>query len=354
MAKKRRKLPKVLHLPMYLAIRAVVAAVGTGELGANLRIARAAGRMFGGARMNRRRLQRAVDHLAIAFPEWSLDQREEYALKAYEHLFMLGVEMTSTGRLLTEDHWPRFAKLTDMRAPLDELLREQPCLLLTAHCGNWELLGFVMSLLGFPVTALYRPLDLKPVDDWVRTSRAARGMTLLDKFGAGEDLPGLMSRHGTPAFVSDQNAGDRGVFVPFFGRLASAYKSIGLLAIQYNCPILCGVARREETSDLRYSIHVPEVIRPRDWQDQPDPLFYVTARYRRCIESLVRLAPEQYLWMHRYWKSRPRHEHKGGDLPASLRAKLEALPWMTQTELDGIIRHTRQDAATLAAGGVPC
>jgi hypothetical protein len=72
-------------------------------------------------------------------------------------------------------------------------------------------------------------------------------------------------------------------------------------------------------------------------------LFYISARYRRGIERMVALAPEQFLWMHRYWKSRPRHEREGRPFPAALRHKLEQLPWMTQGELDQILEHSRRD-----------
>jgi KDO2-lipid IV(A) lauroyltransferase len=83
--------------------------------------------------------------------------------------------------------------------------------------------------------------------------------------------------------------------------------------------------------------------------DQPDPLFYITARYRRAIEAMVRRAPDQYLWMHRYWKSRPRHERLGREIPASLVTKIEQLPWMTQEDVRRVVEWSRRDAAALAA-----
>jgi KDO2-lipid IV(A) lauroyltransferase len=239
--------------------------------------------------------------------------------------------------------------------------------------------------------ALYRPLDLKPLDEWVQQTRRRRGLVLLDKFGAAEELPrvlgmgsvsanhtGATVRAGTLGFIADQNAGDRGLFVPFFGRLASTYKTIGLLALLHSAPIVCGQARRlvwsrdskpgasahcgsgsnEALDDTlgfrewngepyRYRIDVVDVIQPEEWATQPDPLFYVTARYRRALEEMVRRSPEQNLWMHRYWKSRPRHERLNRPFPAALRRKLEQLPWMTQPELDRILEWSRRDTQAL-------
>lgn len=386
-----KHLPATLQTPLYFGIRAALSTMLVGEIGPIVRGASGLGRWFAGLRPNRKRLRRAMDNLAVAFPEWSEGRRREYAVKAYQHLFMLAVETGYTPRLLSEDGWSDHLRLGGLGASVRQMLAGQvnggkPCVLLTGHCGNWELLGYAMALLGFPLHALYRPLDLAPLDRWVRQTRQTRGLVLVDKFGATEDLPALMRVGGAAGFVADQNAGDRGLFVPFFGRLASTYKTIGLLALQFDAPIICGQARRlvwgrdtlaaaavDRQSDslpgsalaadggvgfqdwsgeaFRYSIETTDVIHPEDWADQPDPLFYITARYRRAIETAVRRAPEQYLWMHRYWKSRPRHERTGKPFPGALREKLEQLPWMTQAELDGILEWSRRDTAAVAAAG---
>ncbi|NJL31323.1 MAG: lysophospholipid acyltransferase family protein [Phycisphaerales bacterium] len=139
------------------------------------------------------------------------------------------------------------------------------------------------------------------------------------------------------AFIADQDAGAKGLFVPFFGKLASTYKSIGLLALHQNLPIICGYAmRRSQTRGCQYQLGTTDVIHPHEWADHPDPLFYVTARYTRAIEKMVRLALPQYFWMHRRWKTRPRWEREGKAMPVSVRKNLESLPWMTPAELDSL------------------
>src|SRR6185503_3598269 len=109
------------------------------------------------------------------------------------------------------------------------------------------------------------------------------------------------------AFVADQNAGSKGMFVDFFGRKASAYKSIGLLAMQHDCPIVCGYARRLDDR-FKFVVGVQDVIFPADWKQQVDPLRYITQRYTTALEDIVRQDPGQYWWVHRRWKSRPKGE----------------------------------------------
>jgi Kdo2-lipid IVA lauroyltransferase/acyltransferase len=375
MSKAKRHIPTFLHRPIYAGIRSIISFMGSAPAREALLCAKATGRLFGLAPFNRKRLQRAIDNLAVARPKWDESSRREYALRAYEHLFMLAVEMTCAERVLSRDGWPGRVDVETMGPTLRRLLEHGPVISITGHCGNWELLGYMVAQLGFPVTALYRPLDLKPLDGWIRRTREAHGLHLLDKFGAGENLPDLLRGGRIAAFVADQNAGDRGIFVPFFGRLASTYKSIGLLALHTNKAIVCTMARRMgnpcDTWDeegrlipagvdphagppgsaplaLRYRMEVVDVITQADWSGQPDPLFYISARYRRAIEKMVALAPEQFLWMHRYWKSRPRHEREGREFPSALRHKLEQLPWMTQGELERILEHSRRDTTAFA------
>jgi KDO2-lipid IV(A) lauroyltransferase len=367
-AKKKRRIPPWLHRPAYYAIRALLATIQTGDIGANLRAARMLARVY--SKFEPVRVRRTMDTLGVAFPEMPEETRREYALYAYEHLFMLGVEMAHTPRLVTADTWPQHIQLAGLTPAAKLMARGRPCVMITGHCGNWELLGYTMALLGFPMHALYRPLDLRPMDRWVRQTRERRGLSLLDKYGAAEAMPRLMERGQLVSFIADQNAGDRGLFVPFFGRLASTYKSIGLMAMQFDAPIICGQARRlvrgrdekpseleivggfaefDPTEPLQYRVEASDIILPEEWKGRPDPLFYISARYRRAIESMVRNAPEQNLWLHKYWKSRPRFERMGKPFPAALRAKLRTLPWMTDGELSRIEEWSARDSAEIAA-----
>ncbi len=108
-------------------------------------------------------------------------------------------------------------------------------------------------------------------------------------------------------FLPDQNAGRKGVFVDFFGKKASTVKSVALLACEYEVPVIVGYCRR--ISDrFRHEVGVERVIWPEQWQDKQDPVHWITQEYASAIESYVRRWPDQYLWTHRRWKTRPREE----------------------------------------------
>jgi len=92
-------------------------------------------------------------------------------------------------------------------------------------------------------------------------------------------------------------------------------------------PVICGYAHRIDR-DYQFELGISEVIYPEDWATRRDPLYYITARYTRAIENMIRMRPEQYFWMHRRWKSRPAFERNRRPMPQSLRRNLEDLPWM--------------------------
>lgn len=342
---------------LYAAIRIGMIPAHLASPPSALHAARWIGRNFARLPFNRVRVDRATDRLSVAMPHLDLEERSELVLRSYEHLAMLGVELAIAPRLITEDAWTESVELGNLRAAMKPLMSGGPTLLLTGHCGNWEILGYTLAMLGYRMHALYRPLDLKPADNWVRQTRSRRGLFLLDKFGAMHQLPGLMERGESIGFVADQNAGDRGLHVPYFGRMASSYKSIALLAMQHNARVLVGQARRmplgpNEQRGVHYRIELSDHFGPEDWDGQDDPMFYITARYRRAIERLVRGAPEQYLWMHRIWKSRPRHERLDKPFPDTLKDKLRSLPWMTEDGVAGLVEQSDRDRAMLARLGV--
>ena len=347
----------LVHPALYQAIRLAMTPLGVAGVGPSCDVARVIGRRFGNLALNRTRVARATERLAVAMPHLPEERRRELVLRSYEHLGELAVEFAIAPRLLNEDGWVDHVEVGNIAGTIDTLMRDGPLVLVTGHCGNWEIVGYTLALLGFPMHALYRPLDVRPMDRYVRRTRERRGLTLVDKFGAIRQLPQIMTAGQTVGFVADQNAGDRGLFVPFFGRLASTYKTIGLLAMQFDAPVVVGQAKRLSPAPgtdrtLRYRLEVVDTIFPEDWAAQPDPLFYLTARYRLGIQQMVERTPEQYLWMHRIWKSRPRHERLDKPFPPALRDKLATLPWMTQAQIDALVDQSERDRAWLREHGV--
>lgn len=310
----------------YLALRLAATALHMFPINQNLRTARLGGSLM--YQFDRKHRHRAMRNIARSFPDVPTARAARIAERSMQHFLQLGVEVLFTTRLVHLDTWSRYTQLRDLHEALDVMLSDRPKIMVTGHFGNWELLGYTLATLGLDMDALARPIDNPLVNRWLTDVRQKRGMRLITKWGATDQMVDIMANHGTLAFIADQNAGEKDLFVPFFGRLASTYKSIGLLAMRSNAPVVCGYARRLGPT-FRYEIGTTDIIYPEDWSRQPDPLYYLTARYMRAIENMVRLDPTQYLWVHRRWKTRPRHERQGKPMPPGLRRQLDGLPWMT-------------------------
>jgi len=288
----------------YALVRVVAMIFQMFPVDENLRTARLIGWVW--YHVMPRHRQRAVEHLRGAFGD-SLPaaQVERLALQSMQQMVMMAIEALFTPRLINEWTWARYVHLRDLGPGLELLLDRKGVIMLTGHYGNWELLGFTLTALGFPVTAVMRPLDNPYLNAFLLDVRAKRGLQLLYKKGATQSADEILTSGGTLCFIADQNAGHKGEFVDFFGRPASTYKSIALLAIQHEVPIVVGYARRLSPR-FQYEIGCTRIIRPEEWQGRSNEVHWITQEYTRAIEQIVRDAPEQYLWIHRRWKSQPK------------------------------------------------
>ena len=301
---------------VYLGVRAAFAVMQTFPIDRNLRTARSLAYVW--RWVMPRHFDRAADHLRAAYGDaLSHTEVRRLAMRCLQSVVMFAVEVVCLPRLLRPNTWPRYIRPVDFSEALDVLLSGTGAILVTGHYGSFEVLGHLLSVLGFDVRAVMRPLDNVYLNRFIVSSRRSRGLRLLDKKGAMTAAADLLRGGALLAFIGDQDAGRKGIFVDFFDRPASAYKSIGLLAMTARVPIIVGYARRR--SDVaRYDVGVQRIIHPSEWEARADPLRFITQAYSSAIEATVRADPEQYLWIHRRWKSQPRARRS--DEPTSARA----------------------------------
>jgi len=304
----------------YAAARTVSMLLGLFPVNANLRTARAVGSLIW--QLDAKHRKRAMENLRASFPEKRDPELAAIAQRSMQHFIELAMDVFYTPRLIHIETWHKFVHLRDFNDTLKHVLRGRGAIMITGHYGNWEVLGYSMATLGFESYAVARPIDNPYIDAWLLGVRQKKGQIVLSKRGVTTTAQDVLENRQAIGFIADQNAGPKGMFVPFFGRLASTYKSIGLLAIQYNVPVIIAYARRRGDR-FEFDIGIQDIIWPEDWTPphfrpselpltpdgrQQDELYYITARYTKGIEDFVRADPTQYLWIHRRWKSRPKWE----------------------------------------------
>ncbi len=308
MAKPRNK---IIDRLVYLALRLFDSLVHMFDVHTNYRTARWIGDAIYFLDRKHRRI--AIEHLRRSFPDWSDDRCRQVARESMRSLIYLGLEFLFTTRLITLRRWRRHIHLGEVAEGL-RLLTEQdrPVLFVTGHFGNWEILGYTVAVLGYPVSAIARRLDNPLINAFALDVREKAGLRIIDKRGATGPVRETLDTNGAVGFIADQDAGRKGMFVDFFGRPASTYKIIGLLAMEYRCPIVVGsVIRLGER--FEFELSTERTITPDQWADRDDPLRWITQEYTHALEAMIRRHPEQYLWVHRRWKHRPKGEQPSPD-----------------------------------------
>lgn len=242
----------------------------------------------------------AEDQLRRAFPERDEAWIRDVARGAYEHLGREAVMLIRLSRL-GRDAVIAATDVEGFEAFQAALAEGNGALIVTGHLGNWEVGGAGMAARGVPVDAVARPQGNPLVDRLINDARARLGMTVIPMGGATKRALRSLRTGRAVALVADQDARRRGVFVPFFGRPASSHRGPALLALRSGAPVFAAVATR--LPDGRYRIRLRRIPVPVD--DPARQEREVIAALASALESWIREDPDQYLWQHRRWKTRP-------------------------------------------------
>lgn len=248
-----------------------------------------------------RERKRTLDHLLTAFPELSEQERIALGKRCFRHL---GSCIGEVLHLLVHD-----CKVVDREVEIEgwehvQSLRAQdrPMIILTGHCGNWELLAASINCRGLDMAVVARGQNDARLDSFIAAFRARFGTTTIARSqqGAARKLLRQLRKGGALGMLIDQDTKVDGVWVPFFGRLA--FTPVGAASISSRQGAAVIPAFIERLEDGRHLARfLPELELP---EDPTEATALMTAK----IEEQVRRCPEQWVWMHRRWRRRPEDE----------------------------------------------
>jgi Kdo2-lipid IVA lauroyltransferase/acyltransferase len=266
-----------------------------------LMIGAALGRVLGD--LDRRHLAIARDNLQHAFPEWDEARVRRVARDVYGHF----------GRVLLDIVWLSGRSREQILALVDvenghhlDALRENTrgCMIVTAHLGNWEACGVAHGWLFRPMDVVARPLDNPALDERLVAFRRRSGNTVIYKQKALAHILRALRANREVAFLLDQNVQEKdGIFVDFFGRKAAATTVASALAVKTGAVVLPthAILKPDGRYRLTYGAPLPWTASG----DREADIAALTQRIASVIEGWVRETPEQWLWMHRRWKTQP-------------------------------------------------
>lgn len=254
-------------------------------------------------------LQRTgMKNLEIAFPEKSIVEREEILSGTFENLGRVLGELSQVPKFTRE----KLAEMIDFE--LDDESRDlyarnkaegRGVLITTGHLGNWELLVLGFAALYEPISYLARPLDNPKIDDMLNGRRTRFGNTPINKTNSAMMAIKILRDGGILGILSDVNAHPKeGVFVPFFGIQACTASGAAMLAIRSDSfifPTFC--VWDKHTRKYRF-VH-GKLLEPANTGDRKQDIVATTALYTAEIEKIIRAHPDQWMWIHKRWKTRP-------------------------------------------------
>ena len=243
-------------------------------------------------------------NLNIAFPELNARQRERILRATYHQL---GVQLAEFCQMPFYSREQASGKIR--YAGLEHYLRARDrgkgVLVLTGHLGAWELSSFYHSLMGYPMGLVIRRLDNPLIDGLVNRIRCMHGNRVVHKDDFARGLIGAMRTGETVGILMDTNmTPPQGVFVPFFGVPACTASGMARIARKTGATVLPGFLLWEQ-AEGRYVLRFGEELDLVETGEPEDDAERNTARFTEVIESYIRRYPEQWLWMHRRWKTRP-------------------------------------------------
>lgn len=247
-------------------------------------------------------------NLEIAYPDITEAERNRITKGTFRSLGRVLGEMSQFPRatpaklekLIEIDFDPElFEKYEKLRA------EGRGAIIISPHLGNWELLVFAWSALFEPVSYLARPLDNSLIEDLTVRLRTRFGNRPINKTNAVPTAIKMLREGGLLGVLADVNAHPKeGVFVPFFGVPACTSSGVAMLAMRTNA-IIIPLAGVWDEAQKRYKVVHGGIVEPASTDDRQRDVVDLTSRFTAEVEKLIRAYPDQWLWIHKRWKTRP-------------------------------------------------
>jgi len=251
----------------------------------------------------RRRLVAA--QIAAAFPEWTPERRRETELAFYRHFGLLCVEMARQSR--TSRRFLRENVVLHGTEHMDAALAKgKGVLALSGHFGSWELALAAGAAHSYSLGIVFKEVKSELGQYAIDRIRGSHGVLGIPRRNSIFQILRQLRKNGVIGFVLDQNVTtEEGVFVEFLGRPACTMPGLAVLAQRTGAPVVPVFFHRDADLRRHHIEFFPEV----PWQAIPgnpsEELRVNTARYTAVIEEFVRHHPDQWLWLHKRWKTQP-------------------------------------------------
>ena len=253
-------------------------------------------------RFNKKRRLIAQENIRRSGIATEQSEIDRIAHKSFQNFGLVAVESLKFGKYITADNWHDRVKVDVGQDVLDILADEkQGIVLVSAHLGNWEVAGKILSFLK-PVSAIARKMNNPYANRIMDNRNAGNSVKLIPKHGAGA-LTFLreIKRGNALTLLVDQHARSGGIMIDFFGIPASTYPTPAFLHLRTKAPLIFGYCVR--TGPMRYKVAAVDLSNLPVTGDRDKDVDIIIKALNTELEKAIRQNPEQYLWAHRRWRN---------------------------------------------------
>jgi len=255
-------------------------------------------------RLNPRLERAALFNLNLAFPEMTESERQAIARRLMRHIGWMGGEFSQFPRD-TRRSIQRIITIDGMENYTAAKAHGKGLIYLTGHMGAWELAPFAQALNGHPLHFLVRPVENHRVNALVDRYRCLGGNRTIDKNESVREILRVLRDNGDVGVLMDVNSSlEEGVFVPFFGLPACTSSGVARIALRTDCAVMPGYVYWSD-AQRRYHLQLDPAIELVRTGDTEADVVANTARFAQVFENYARRYPDQWLWVHKRWKTRP-------------------------------------------------
>ncbi len=254
------------------------------------------------------RLRRhAAINLRLAYPEMAEVERQRLAHESFQSLGRLLAEVSQFPRL-NPGNIGQIVRYVGLENYLEAVARGRGVIFLTGHIGAWELSVYAHSVYGYPSSFLARRVDNPLVERLAERYRTMYGNRSIDKKTGIREVIRTLKSGGVVGILADLNAlREEGVFCNFFGVAASTTVGVATLALRTGATVIPGYLVWDKAKQS-HELHFEPPVETIDTGQREADISANTARYTSILEGIIRRYPDQWLWIHRRWRTRPTDE----------------------------------------------
>ena len=254
-----------------------------------------------------RQRKAGMRNLQIAFPELSESQRERILRGSFQNIGRLLVEFTHFPEL-NKTNIPRFVVHDGLENYLEGVRRGRGVIFMTAHFGAWELSSYAQAVYGYPLKFIVRPIDNSHVEKLISKYRTSSGNVPIQRRSAARDILKALRENEAVGILFDQNTTrSEGVFAEFFGLPAATTPAIALFALRTGAAVVPGFLIWDQALG-KHRLRLDPPVELINTGNLDSDVLENTKRFNKILEGYVRKYPDQWLWIHRRWKTRPEGE----------------------------------------------